>query len=141
MIARVLITTYLLLVPPKTLKWTYLVYAVIQAMGYWLISLGHFFPDLSLLLYYSGMFIFGAGRGIYSFPYLILCRTFNQSSDFSALNVWIAISMGGNLWGFYLETFFLDNLQWPWPLGISVFSFIYFFLSLITYAVVEEAEI
>ena len=100
MISRVLITTYLVLVPPKTLLCTNFFYSVIQSCGYWLIAIAHFIPSLSLPLYYLGMTTFGVGRGIYSFPYLILCRTFNQASDRSSINIWIALSMGGNFWGF-----------------------------------------
>ena len=101
--------------------------------------LAHFLPGISKFLFYTGMTIFGAGRGIYSFPYLILIRTFNQPSDKSCINIWVAFSMGGNLWGFYLETWMLDTLKLHWTLSLSIFSFIYFATSLITFIVVEEA--
>lgn len=101
MITRVLITTYLILIPPKTLKCTYLVYAIVQAAGYWIVALGHYLPSISTFLFYLGMGLFGTGRGIYSFPYLILVRTFNQPSDAYAVLIWLALSQGGNTWGIF----------------------------------------
>ena len=104
MVSRMIITTYLTLIPPRTLVSTYLKYTAVQMAGYYTIALGHFLPSLSVPLFHLGMFVFGIGRGIFAFPYLILVRTFNRPSDAFLILLWLALSLGGNNWGILLQT-------------------------------------
>ena len=134
LIARVLITTYLVLQPPEKLLTTYLIYAFIQCLGYWIISIGHFAPNYSILLYYLGVTIFGIGRGVFAFPYLTIIRIFNKPEHESLVNIWIALSMGGNAWGFLLETGFEDLLKLDWYISLSIFSALYFITAIIAKA-------
>ena len=137
MISRVIATTYLILVPPKTLVLTYLVFAIIQLAGYELIVLGHYLPSLSVELYHLGMFVFGIGRGTVSFPYLILIRTFNNpSEDAFVIVLWMTASLAGNNWGLLLETIMEDTLQLPWYAALSIFSIIYMITVIATYFLV-----
>ena len=138
MISRVMATTYLTFVPPRTLVLTYIVYALIQLLGYELIALGHYLPSISVGLFHSGMFIFGLGRGTVAFPYLILVRTFNRSSDAFAVVLWMTASLAGNNWGILLGTIMEDTLGLSWYASISAFSVLYLVTAILTYVLVPE---
>ena len=49
MVSRIIITTYLTLIPPKTLVPTSLKYTVVQMAGYGIIAADHFLPSLAAL--------------------------------------------------------------------------------------------
>ena len=78
MISRILMTTYLTLFPPTALLRTYLEFSLVQLLGYAIIALGHYLPSVATPLFCLGQFVFGVGRSIFSFPYLILIRTFSR---------------------------------------------------------------
>ena len=138
MIARVVITTYLTLVPPKTLIYTYFCFTAIQFLGYEMIALGHYLPNLSTALFHLGMFVFGIGRGIFAFPYLIFVRTFNQPSDALLILFWLALGMFGNNWGIFLVTLMENNFGWSWYFALSIFSFISLMGALLAYKTLPE---
>ena len=102
MISRVIATSLLTLIPPKKIKQSLFISIFIQIAGYYMMSLAHLKHDLSNFLFYSGSIFFGLGRGTMTFPYLLLVRFFNQPTDKFAVNLWVALSFGGNLWGFEL---------------------------------------
>ena len=138
MVSRVLITTYLILFPPKALLSTYLNYTLAQVLGYGLIALGHYLPSLSVPLFHLGMFGFGIGRGIFTFPYLALIRTFNRPSDTFLVLLWLTLGIGGNNWGILLQTLMEDTLQWPWYAALTAFSLVHLLTAVIAYVAVPE---
>ena len=138
MVSRIIITTYLTLIPPKALLSTYLKYTVVQMAGYGIIAAGHFLPLFAAPLFHLGMLVFGVGRGIFTFPYLILVRTFNRPSDAFAVLLWMAMGMAGNNWGILFQTLMEDALQWPWYATISVFSVANLFLAIVAYILIPE---
>ena len=78
MISRILTTTYLTLFPPTALLRTYLGFSLVQLLGYGTIAFGHYLPSAATPLFCLGQLVFGVGRSIFTFPYLILARTFNR---------------------------------------------------------------
>ena len=78
MVSRFLMTTYLTLFPPSALLRTYLGFSLVQLLGYVIIALGHYAPSAATPLFYLGQFVFGMGRSVLAFPYLILIRTFDR---------------------------------------------------------------
>ena len=82
--------------------------------------------------------MFGVGRGTFTFPYLILVRTFNHPSDAFAVIFWMAMGIAGNNWGILLQTLMEDALQWPWHAAITVFSAANLFLATVAYALIPE---
>ena len=136
MVSRAIITTYLVLIPPKALLSTYLYCTIVQLLGYGLVALGHYLPSLSVPLFHLGMLVFGIGRGIFAFPYLVLARTFNRPSDAFIVLVWLALGLGGNNWGILLETIMEDTLRWSWHAALTAFSLLNLLTALIAYACV-----
>ena len=137
MIGRAIMTGYFVLVPPKALVKTLFLFSFVQLMGFEIIVSIHFLQSFEIPLFYLGQILFGLGRGILSFSYLILIRTFNQPSDRSSVNIYLALSRGGNIYGFYLETLFLDNLNLHWTLGLTIFALIYLFISFLMFVIVK----
>ena len=124
MASRVFATINLILFPPRGLLRTYLGYSFLQLLGYVTVALGHYLPSAATPLFYLGQSVFGFGRGIFVFPYLVLVQTFNQPSDAFAVQLWLALSMAGNNWGILLETIMEDTLKWSWYAALTVFSLI-----------------
>ena len=75
---RMIITIYFVLIPPKRLNFTYLISVLVQIFSCLMLISAHYFPSLAQVLFAVGMTIFGLGRGIYTFPYLLLYQLFNQ---------------------------------------------------------------
>ena len=78
MVARILTVIHLTLFPPTALLRTYLGFSLVQVLGYGIIALGHYLPPAATPLFCLGQFVFGVGRSVLAFPYLILVRTFDQ---------------------------------------------------------------
>ena len=138
MVSRLLMTTYLTLLPPRSLLRTYLIGSFVQLFGYEIIALGHYLPSVAIPLFYLGQFVFGMGRSIFTFPYLVLIRTFNQPSDTFILLLWLALGMTGNNWGIFFETLMEDTLQWPWYAALTIFSLINLLTAIIAFMTVAE---
>ena len=138
MVSRVLITTYLTLSPPKALLSTYLNYSLVQLVGYGLVAVGHYLPSFSVPLFHSGMFMFGIGRGVFTFPYIVLARTFDRPSDAFAVVLWLTLGLVGNNWGVFLETLMEDTLQWSWYAALSVFSLVKLLAAILARITVAE---
>ena len=138
MVSRIIITTHLILSPPKTLVSTYLRYMVVQVAGYGIVALGHYLLSMAVPLFHLGMFVFGIGRGTFSFPYLILVRTFDRPSDAFAIVLWLTLGVVGNNWGIFLQAFMEDTLKWPWHVALFVFSVVAFLTAALTFVLVPE---
>ena len=138
MISRFLMTTYLTLFPPRALLRTYLGFSLVQLLGYGIIAAGHYAPSSAIPLFYLGQLVFGIGRSVFSFPYLVLLRTFNRSSDAFIVLLWGALGMAGNNWGILLETLIEDTLNCPWFAALTIFSLIDLLIVVIALIVVPE---
>ena len=138
MVARILMTTYLTLFPPTTLLRTYLGFSLVQLLGYGIIALGHYLPSAATPLFCLGQFTFGIGRSIFTFPYLILVRTFNQPSDNFIVLLWLTLGLFGNNWGIFLETLMEDTFKLPWYAALTVFSLISMLTAIIAFVAVTE---
>ena len=68
---------YLFLQPSDNLNRTYFICVGIQIVSFLFLICGDVFSSLSEILFVLGMAGFGVGRGIYSFPYLILSEIFH----------------------------------------------------------------
>ena len=77
MAGRFFSNLYLFLQPSDNLNRTYLICVGIQIGSFLCLIFGDVVPSLSGILFVLGMTGFGIGRGIYSFPYLILSQIFN----------------------------------------------------------------
>ena len=77
MAGRFFSNLYLFLQPSDNLNRTYFICVGIQIGSFLCLIFGDAIPSLSGILFVLGMTGFGIGRGIYSFPYLILSQIFN----------------------------------------------------------------
>ena len=103
-----------------------------------MMAAGHYLPSLATALFHLGMFVFGIGRGIFAFPYLIFVRTFNQPSDALLILFWLALGMFGNNWGIFLVTLMENTLGLSWYAALSIFSFISLLTALLAYLTMTE---
>ena len=141
MFARLISSFYTLVITSKKINQIYFYSIVIQTGSMILLASSHFFQDISVILFVVGMFGFGLGRGVYSFPYLLLSQFFNQPEDICAVNVWFGLGNGGNLYAFLMYIWFTTSYGMHWTVIIIIVAIIYFCLTFLTYKFVPEVEI
>lgn len=107
MFGRVIASIYLTLMPARYLNKVYFICVLIQALGIALIFGMHFFPFIAELLYLIGLLIFGLGRGVSLFPYLLLLNHFSSIEDRKYVNMWFGVAELGNIVAYLLVTFLL----------------------------------
>ena len=86
------------------------------------------------------MLVFGLGRGIYSFPFLLLSPIFNQPEDVSAVNIWYGVGSFGTNYAFLMYIWFKDSFNMHWTIIILITAFINMFFSSLTFKFVPEVE-
>ena len=100
-IGTFLSTLYLILYPSRP-KLTYCICCLIQVLSYFIITLSYFDPKHSEIYFGLGLFLQGLGRGVFVFPLLLLHQTFNRPNDVTAVNIWIALTVLGGVYGYLI---------------------------------------
>ena len=83
------------------------------------------------------MFLFGLGRGIYAFPFLLVHQYFSRPEDARALNVWVGLSLIGHIWAYLISDWMTVTLQLNWYIPYLVFGTIYLVTGIFTFIFVD----
>ena len=84
------------------------------------------------------MMLFGLGRGIFIFPYLLLYELFQAKSDGTAVNIWYGLTSLGNVLGFMFVSWLLNHRGFLWTSSLLILASIYLISALLTYIIVPE---
>lgn len=140
MFSRFAVTIYLILVPSKPKK-TYFISCLIQILGFSVICLSYLMPEATTILFILGIIIFGLGRGVFAFPYLLLLPIFNNPEDLVSINVWMALANLGQAFGTLIGSLVVNILHWKWVYGMLIYSFLYLITGILTYVYIPELNI
>ena len=103
-----------------------------------IITSSHLMKGLSEFLFIVGMLIFGLGRGVYAFPYLLLSPIFNKPEDVRAVNIWYGLGSFGTNYAFLMYIWFKDFFNMHWTFIILISIFLNLFICALTYKIVPE---
>ena len=76
MIARFVGAAVVLIAPIRRIKLTFEVHLGLQVLGYLLICLTHFFPEIKPFSFPTAYILSGYGSAVNMFPYLLLYKCF-----------------------------------------------------------------
>ena len=131
-------TVIFMISPPKRLKLTYTLAGLVQFAGYLFICLARIYPQQHKLILILAMVLFGLGRSVLIFPFMIISHFFDSQTEQHYLSVWLAITtvvVGlGNIFVFYLQA----NLQWTSCL--IVIGLIFLCVTVLIQCIVPEVE-
>ena len=138
MLGRLIVSIYILLVPSEKINKTFFICTVVQTVSMLIITSSHLMKGISEFLFIIGMLGLGLGRGIYSFPFLLLSPIFNKPQDVSVVNIWFGLGSFGTNYAFLLYIWFKDSFNMHWTLIILITTFINLFFSSLTYKLIPE---
>ena len=140
MLGRLIASIYIILFPSEKINRTFFICTLIQTFAIIIIASSHLMKGIAELLFIVGMLVFGLGRGVFAFPYLLLSPIFNRPEDICAVNAWYGLGSFGTSYSFLLYIWFKDSFDLHWTLILLIIAFLNLFFTSLAYKVVPEVE-
>ena len=83
------------------------------------------------------MLLFGLGRGIFAFPFLLLSQYADRVEDARALNMWICLGILGQAIGYFLGFVMTIYLEWNWQVSLQIINFIYLLTGVLVHFMID----
>ena len=87
------------------------------------------------------MLLFGLGRGVFAFPFLLLSQYFNKADDSRALNIWMGLGMLGQILASFIGDFMTIRLGWNWLISLEFVTLLYLLTGLLVYRYIDQISL
>ena len=147
MIGRFIAVIGLVLFPPQKLKLTYFIFVIVETISTIILLGMHIFPKHYELLFCIGMIGLGIGRGIYTFPYLLLYENYEKLDEDDEerkknskmlINIWFGMILLGHAIAIPLTRWFLEDFGLHWTVSMLIFALIYLLTGVLVCAFIPE---